>query len=173
VPLYALGDDEPEIHPSAYVHPDAVVIGKVRIGALSSIWANAVLRGDGGALIAIGERTSIQDGSVLHTTPEHETFVGSDCVVGHIVHLEGCVIEDTVLIGSGSILLHGVVVRTRAAVAANSVLLNGTEVPTGALAAGSPAQIKPGKAKLEFIEAARDSYVERARYYPSALRRIG
>ena len=87
VPIYALGDLEPSIHPDAYVHPDAVIIGDVRIGALSSVWPGAVLRGDDG-YISIGERTSIQDNCVLHTTPIFPTVVGDDCVIGHLVHLD-------------------------------------------------------------------------------------
>ena len=92
MPIYALGALTPDIHPDAYIHPDAVVIGDVRVGALSSVWPCAVLRGDGGA-ITVGERTSIQDGSVIHTTPESPTQVGNDCTIGHQVHLEGCLVE--------------------------------------------------------------------------------
>ena len=110
----------PTIHPDAFVHPDAVIIGDVRIGAESSIWPGAVLRGDDGD-IRIGERTSIQDNCVLHTTPLWPTIVGDDCVVGHIVHLEGCTIERGCLVGNGSIVMHRVIVRTGAIVAANAV----------------------------------------------------
>jgi carbonic anhydrase/acetyltransferase-like protein (isoleucine patch superfamily) len=88
VPLYALDDLEPTISPSAYVHPDAVVIGDVVIGDESSVWPTAVLRGDHGRIL-IGARTSIQDGTIVHTTREWPTAVGDDCVVGHNVHLEG------------------------------------------------------------------------------------
>ncbi len=109
MPIYALGDQIPSIHPTAYVHPDAVVIGSVTIGAQSSIWACAVLRGDDGAIV-IGERTSIQDGTVVHTTPMSHTTVGDDCVVGHLVHLEGCIIENGAQVSSGAIVLHRAVV---------------------------------------------------------------
>jgi carbonic anhydrase/acetyltransferase-like protein (isoleucine patch superfamily) len=173
VPIYALGDDEPDIHPDAYVHPDAVVIGAVRIGAQSSIWPGAVLRGDGGGQIVVGQRSSVQDCSVLHTTPEHPTVVGDDCVIGHIVHLEGCTIGPGALIGSGAVVLHGVVVHPGAIVAANAVLLNDTQVPAGALAVGAPATIKAGLAKAESITHGRDVYVEKARAYRDGLRRIG
>ena len=169
--IYAFGDQVPEIDDSAYVHPDAVVIGSVRIGPRSSVWPNAVLRGDDGE-IRIGAGTSVQDGSVLHTTPSQSTVVGDDCVVGHIVHLEGCTVEDRCLIGSGSIVLHRVVVRTGAMVAANSVVLNDTEVPAGALAVGSPAVIKPGRARPEEIAMGAASYVDRAVRFRDQLRRI-
>ena len=171
MPIYALGNQVPEIHPDAFIHPDAVIIGSVFIGADSSVWPCAVLRGDDGEIF-VGARTSIQDGSVLHTTPEWPTTVGDDCVIGHIVHLEGCVIENQCLVGNGSIVMHEVRVHTGAVVAANSVLLNGTIVPSGALAAGVPAVIKPGRAKIEYIDEAAQSYVIRARRYRNSLRRI-
>jgi carbonic anhydrase/acetyltransferase-like protein (isoleucine patch superfamily) len=171
VPIYALGDQVPVIHPDAFVHPDAVVIGSVWIGALSSIWPCAVLRGDDGE-IHIGERTSIQDGCVLHTTPTHPTRVGNDCVIGHIVHLEGCTIQDGALVGNGAVVMHQVVVHTGAVVAANSVLLDGTVVPSGALAAGVPAVIKEGRAKHGHIERAVQSYLAKGRRFKTSLRRI-
>lgn len=169
MPIYALGDRHPTIHPDAYIHPDAVIIGSVRIGSGSSIWPGAVLRGDDGDII-IGERTSIQDGCVLHTTHVFPTIVGNDCVIGHIVHLEGCTIEDNALVGNGSIVMHRVIIRSGAIVGANSVVLNGTEVPSGALAVGAPAVIKQGRARASDIALGAASYVARAQRYRSELR---
>ena len=171
VPIYALGDQQPTIDDTAYVHPDAVIIGSVTIGPRSSIWPNAVLRGDDGE-IHIGSGSSIQDCSVLHTTSIHPTVVGDDCVIGHIVHLEGCTIEDGALVGNGSIVLHRAVVRSGAIVAANAVVLNDTEVPAGALAVGIPATIKLGKARAEDIAMGAQSYVDRAARFRAQLRRI-
>ena len=171
VPIYALGDQVPDIHPDAFVHPDAVIIGSVTIGAESSIWPGAVLRGDDG-FIEIGARSSIQDNSVLHTTPMSPTIVGDDCVVGHIVHLEGCTIESGCLIGNGSIVMHRVVVRTGAIVAANAVVLTGTEVPSGSIAVGTPAVIKSGRARQSDIDIGVASYRDRARRYRNELRRL-
>lgn len=172
MPIYALGDLEPSIHPEAFVHPDAVIIGDVRIGAKSSVWPGAVLRGDDG-YISIGERSSIQDNGVLHTTPLWPTVVGDDCVVGHIVHLEGCTIESGCLIGNGSIVLHRVIVRSGAIVAANAVVLNDTEVPSGAIAVGIPATIKAGRARPSDIEQGVESYLQRSARYQREMRRIG
>lgn len=171
MPIYALGDKIPEIHPTAFVHPDAVVIGDVVIGAESSIWPGAVLRGDDGRVV-VGERTSIQDNSVLHTTPDVPTVVGSDCVIGHIVHLEACTIEDGAQVSSGAVVLHRVVVGTGAVVAANAVVLNDTVVPPGALAVGTPATIKPGRARQEDIERGSRVYVAKGRRFRDELRRI-
>lgn len=171
MPIYALGDQEPVIDGSAYIHPDAVVIGSVTIGAGSSVWPSAVLRADDGE-IHIGERSSVQDASVLHTTPDDFTTVGDDCVIGHIVHLEGCTIEHGALVGNGSIVLHRVVVGTGAIVAANAVVLADTIVPPGALAVGIPAVIKPDRADSAMIAAGARSYVQRAERFRRDLRRL-
>src|SRR3546814_1560043 len=136
MPVYALGDLVPTIDPDAYVHPDAVVIGDVTIGSESTVWPGAVLRGDSGP-ITVGERTSIQDGSVIHTTEWAPTQIGSGCVIGHIVHLEGCIIEDDALVGSGSVVLHGAIVRTGGLVGSNAVCNGGLEVPSGAMGLGA------------------------------------
>jgi len=171
VPLYALGTQVPDIDPLAYVHPDAVVIGSVTIGPESSIWPGAVLRGDDGE-IRIGARTSIQDNCVLHTTPHDPTVVGDDCVIGHMVHLEGCTIESGALVGNGSMILHRSIVRTGAVVAANAVVLYDVEVPSGALAVGTPAEIKLGRARADSIASSADSYVKRAARFRRDLRRV-
>jgi len=172
MPIYALGDVEPTIDPTAYVHPDAVLIGNVHIGAEASIWPAAVLRGDGAA-ITIGARTSIQDGSVLHVTPIHATTVGDECVVGHLVHLEGCTIEDGSLVGSGAVVLHDAVVRTGALVGAGAVVSGGVEVPSRAMALGIPAKIRPDAVDPDtMIRMGMLSYVERGAHYRKQLRRL-
>ena len=171
MPIYALGSQIPQIDADAYVHPDAVIIGSVSIGSRSSVWPGAVLRGDEGE-IRIGERTSVQDNSVLHTTPDEPTVVGDRCVIGHMVHLEGCTVLDDVLIGNGSIVLHEVVVHPWSIVAANSVVLNGTVVPSGSIAVGSPAVVKEGRARPELITEGVDAYVARAERFRLDLRRI-
>ena len=170
--VYALGEVEPEIHPSAYVHPDAVVIGHVRIGADTTIWPTAVLRGDDGWIL-VGERTSIQDGTVIHTTAVLPTTIGDGCVVGHNAHLEGCRVEDGSLVGSGSTVLHDAVVRTGALVGANALVPGGMEVPTGAMALGVPARLREGAVTPGQFDEAVALYVERGRRYRQELRRLG
>lgn len=171
MPIYALGSQEPIIASDAYIHPQAVIIGSVTIGSESTVWPSAVLRGDDGEII-IGDRTSIQDGAVLHTTLELPTRVGNDCVIGHLVHLEGCTVLDNALVGSNSVVLHGAVVGHWALVAASAVVLGGTEIPDGALAAGIPAKIREGKANAETISSGAQSYVERGRRFAKELRRL-
>jgi len=169
--IYALGDKTPDIHPDAFVHPDATIIGSVVIGPKSSVWPGAVLRGDDGE-IRIGARTSIQDGSVLHCVPLLPTIVGNECVIGHMVHLEGCTIEDHALVGNGSIVLHNAVVRTNAIVGANAVVTNGMEVPTGAMALGVPAKLREDAVDPMAIEMPMLAYAARVDTYKAGLRRI-
>ena len=171
--LYALGDVEPSVDPTAYVHPDAVVIGDVRLGAEATVWPGAVLRGDG-APITIGARTSVQDGSVLHVTTVDATTVGAECVIGHLVHLEGCTIEDGSLVGSGAVVLHGAVVRSGALVGAGAVVSGGVEVPPRAMALGVPARIRPDAVDPgRMIRPGMLSYVRRGAQYRTGLRRLG
>jgi carbonic anhydrase/acetyltransferase-like protein (isoleucine patch superfamily) len=169
--VYALGDSEPDIDPTAFVHPQAVVIGMVTIGADCTVWPGAVLRGDYGR-ISVGERTSIQDGAVVHATAQHPTVIGARCVVGHLAHLEGCIVEDDCLIGSGSVVLHRALVRSGALVGAGAVVPNDLEVPSRAMALGVPAKLRldsvPDGKFLHNV----DSYVAIGRRYRETLRRL-
>jgi carbonic anhydrase/acetyltransferase-like protein (isoleucine patch superfamily) len=171
MPVYALGDDVPTIHETAWVHPDAVVIGRVELGPESSVWPCAVLRGDGGRVV-VGARTSVQDGVVIHVGRELDTLVGSGCVVGHLAHLEGCVVGDGALVGSGSVLLQRVQVGAGALVAAGAVLPPGTVVPPLATARGVPARVLPDTVAPGAFEHSAEGYVERARRYARDLRRV-
>ena len=172
MPIYALGDRVPSIDPDAFVHPDAVVIGAVTVGADATIWPGAVLRGDYGE-IEVGARTSVQDGTVVHATAELPTIIGRDCVVGHIVHLEGCTIEPHALVGSGSVVLHRAIVRSHSIVGANAVITNDMEVPSHAMALGIPARIKEGVVTEGHVRHAVKLYAENGRRYRSELRRLG
>ena len=172
MPIYALGDLVPDIHPDAYVHPDAVVIGAVTLGARSSVWPSAVLRGDDGAIL-VGEGTSIQDGSIIHTTAFWPTTVGDDCVIGHMVHLEGCIVENRALVGNGSVVLHRARICSEAIVGSNAVVTADTVVPSRAMALGVPARIKEGAVTdTTMITLAAASYVERSTRYKADLKRL-
>jgi carbonic anhydrase/acetyltransferase-like protein (isoleucine patch superfamily) len=171
VPIYALGEYEPDIHETAFVHPDAVVIGRVRIGPEASVWPCAVLRGDHGR-IEVGARTSVQDGTIVHCTHDWPTLIGAECVVGHNAHLEGCVVGDRCLIGSGSITLNRVTVGAGAIVAAASLVPEGFEVPPGALVAGVPATIKKTGVPADWVEDAVKTYIETGRAHWAGLRRL-
>lgn len=170
--IYALGDRVPQIHPDAFVHPDATVIGDVIIGAHSTVWPQAVLRGDYGR-ITVGARTSIQDGSVIHSTFLHPTFIGDDCVIGHLVHMECCTIGNGALVGSGSIVLHRAVVEDEALVGAAALVPNDMVVPSRAMALGVPAKLRLDSVEPELmIKLGKDQYVENGARYKKLLRRI-
>jgi carbonic anhydrase/acetyltransferase-like protein (isoleucine patch superfamily) len=169
--IYQLGDLVPAIDPEAYVHPDAVIIGDVAIGPESSVWPHAVLRGDYGT-ITVGARSSIQDGSVVHAGPGFPTVVGNGCVIGHLAHLEGCILDDDVLVGSGSVVLHHAVIGTGATVGANAVVPSNMEVPAGSLALGVPATVRPDRSNLVMIQISAAEYVANGHRYRGQLERL-
>ncbi|MGD3112423.1 gamma carbonic anhydrase family protein [Streptomyces sp. YGL11-2] len=172
MPLYALGDLEPQIHPDAYVHPDATVIGDVRVAAHASVWPHAVLRGDDGR-VEVGERTNIQDGSVVHAAPETPAVIGSGTVIGHCVHIEGARIGDGCLVASGSIVLNSAVIETGAMVAAGAVVTFDGHVPTGSIALGVPARNRPNTLfPMEAVADIVDDYVTAAHRFRTTLRRV-
>jgi carbonic anhydrase/acetyltransferase-like protein (isoleucine patch superfamily) len=171
VPVYEIEGVAPRIDPEAYIHPDAVVIGDVTIGPESSVWPHAVLRGDYGT-ITIGAATSVQDGTVVHAGPGFPTVIGDGCVIGHIVHLEGCLLEDESLVGSGSVVLHHAVISRGATVGANAVVPNNMVVPEGALALGVPAKVVEGRSDVPMIKLSAAQYVMNAKRYREGLRRL-
>jgi carbonic anhydrase/acetyltransferase-like protein (isoleucine patch superfamily) len=172
MPIYALGDLVPEIDPEAYVHPDAVVIGRVILGEQASVWPTAVLRGDHGA-IKVGARTSVQDGTVVHCTAREDTVIGADCVVGHNAHLEGCVVEDGCLIGSGSVVLNRALVGAGSIVAAAALVAEGFVVPPASLVAGVPGKVKRTGIDASWTKGAVQTYIHTSHQHRSGLRRIG
>jgi carbonic anhydrase/acetyltransferase-like protein (isoleucine patch superfamily) len=174
MPVYALGDLVPDIHPDAYVHPDAVVIGAVVLGAESTVWPGAVLRADYGRIV-VGDKTSIQDGTVLHTTEKWPTVIGDECVVGHNTHLEGCVVENRCLIGSGSVVLNRVRIGARSVVGAQALVTEDTQVPPDSLVLGVPARIRPVdvQEQARWIDFAVREYRENGRHYGKNLRLLG
>jgi carbonic anhydrase/acetyltransferase-like protein (isoleucine patch superfamily) len=156
----------PKVHPSAFVAPTAVLIGDVEVGAESSIWFGAVLRGDNGP-IRIGARTSIQDNAVLHVSEHGRTLVDDDVTVGHCAVMEDCHIKRHALIGSNAVVLGGASVGEGSLIAAGSVVGEGAQIPDGVLAAGAPAKVKKtieGEA-AKWIDISADEYVKLSRSY--------
>lgn len=172
MPLYALGDAEPDIHPTAYVHPDAVVIGNVALGPESTVWPSAVLRGDDGR-IEVGARTSIQDGSVIHTTLRRATVIGDEVTVGHNVHVEASTVGNRSLISSGSVVLNGSRIGEGAVVAAGAVVAPDAEVPAYRMVLGVPARVREGyEVPADRWRYAVESYVDRGRRFREQLRKL-
>jgi Carbonic anhydrases/acetyltransferases, isoleucine patch superfamily len=132
---------EPEVSESAWVAGGATLIGRVAIGARSSVWFTTVLRGDGDRIV-VGEETNLQDGVVVHADPGFPVSVGDRVSVGHRAVLHGCTVEDDVLIGMGAVVLNGAHVGKGSLVAAGAIVLEGTTVPPGTLVAGVPAKVR-------------------------------
>ena len=152
----------PTIASSAYVDESAQVIGDVVIGDESSVWMNAVVRGDVNT-IRIGRRTNIQDGTIVHVMrePSHPTVVGDEVTVGHGVILHGCTVADRCLIGMGAVLLNGSSVGADSIVAAGTLLTEGVVVPPRSLVMGSPGKVRRALTDddVAFIRSSAANYV--------------
>jgi len=157
----------PQIPASAYIDPDAVIIGDVTIGEHSSVWPGVVIRGDVN-WIRIGARTNIQDGSVLHVMKDtHPLVLGDAVTIGHGVILHGCTIESSVLIGMGSILLNGAKIGGGSIVAAGTLVPEGAVVPPGSLFMGHPGKLRRALTPEDqaSIEAYAARYIEYSETY--------
>jgi carbonic anhydrase/acetyltransferase-like protein (isoleucine patch superfamily) len=158
----------PKVHPSAFIAPTAVLIGDVEVGAESSVWFGAVLRGDHPDHgIRVGRRASIQDNCVLHVSARGPTVVGDDVTIGHGAVFESCEVRRSALVGMNSVILHGAVVGEEALVAALSVVPEGMHVPPRTLVAGTPAKVRrelSGDA-AEWVRSSAAHYVELSRTY--------
>lgn len=141
-------DKSPRVHPSCFVEDSAQVIGDVELGEDSSVWFNSVLRGDVNA-IRIGQRTNIQDLTMVHVTSNRfTTSIGDDVTVGHHVVLHGCKVGNRVLVGMGAIVMDGAVVEDEVIIAAGAVVTPGKHLESGHVYAGNPAKaLRPLKNK--------------------------
>lgn len=163
----------PRIHPEAFVHPDAVIIGDVSIGARASIWPGCVLRGDQGS-IEIGEETSIQDGTIIHATRGLSvTRVGARVTCGHRVVLHGCTIEDDILVGMGSVVMDLAHVGRFSIVGAAALVPLRMTVPDRSLVVGVPGRIRRSVSDEEIEHHIRHGHQEylrlQAEYRAGAL----
>lgn len=160
--IYSLGDDlTPEIAPDAWVAPGAVVIGRVNLQALSSVWFGSVIRAENDD-IDIGEGSNIQENSVLHVDPGYPLTIERNVTIGHKVMLHGCTVREQSLIGMGSILLNGCVIGKQSIVGANTLIPEGKEYPDGVLILGSP-----GRVVRELTQEQRDGLLTPAEHYVS------
>ncbi|MGO2649913.1 MAG: gamma carbonic anhydrase family protein [Corynebacterium variabile] len=131
----------PRIHRSAYVAPNAVIIGDVEIAAHASVFYGVVVRADVGS-IRIGARSNIQDNSVVHTEEDSPTVIGEDVTVGHQALVHACTVGDGTLVGMQSALLSRSVIGAGCIIGGGAVVLEGQEIPAGVLAAGLPAKVR-------------------------------
>jgi carbonic anhydrase/acetyltransferase-like protein (isoleucine patch superfamily) len=173
MPVYALGDHVPSIHPQTWIAANASVIGQVRLEKNVSIWWNCTLRGDTDLLV-VGENTNIQDGSVLHTDPGLRLIIGRDVTIGHRAIIHGCVIGDGCLIGMGSTLLNRSAIGKHCLIGANTLIPEGKSIPDRSLVVGAPGRIVRQLTDEEINRIADGSrqYVETWQYYQQALREL-
>jgi carbonic anhydrase/acetyltransferase-like protein (isoleucine patch superfamily) len=173
MPLYELDGKRPQVHADAWIAPTAVLIGDVRVAAHASVWFGAVLRGDD-SYIELGEGSNVQDGCMVHCSSELPTVIGRGSSLGHHACIEGCVVGDGALVGTGAIMLQRSRVADGAVLAAGSVLLEGQEVPAGKLAAGAPATVRKEVSGSSADWAVKPSihYREQGRRYREGLRRL-
>lgn len=171
--LYALGEKKPQLDDKAWVAPNATVIGDVHLGAECGVWWNTVIRGDTDRII-IGERTNIQDNSVVHTDAGIQLNIGKGVTVGHMVMIHGCTIGDNCLIGIGSIILNRAVIGRNSLVGANTLIPEGKVFPEGVLILGSPGKVVRELTDEEIARISRSAehYVANAARYALSLQAL-
>ena len=171
---YTLEDRTPILDGEQHFIADgARVIGEVRLRTHSSIWFNAVLRGDN-ECIELGERSNVQDGSVLHTDPGFPLTIGKNVTIGHKVMLHGCTIGANSLIGIGSTILNGAIIAENCIVGAHALITENKTFPPGSLIIGAPARVarELSQEEIASIGEAADHYVANAARYRETLKAI-
>jgi carbonic anhydrase/acetyltransferase-like protein (isoleucine patch superfamily) len=160
----------PKVAPSAFVDDSAQVIGDVEIGDESSVWMQVVIRGDVN-IIRIGDRTNIQDGTIVHVQHDtHPTRIGNDVTVGHGAIVHGCTIHDRVLVGMGAIILNGATIGEDCIVAAGTLITEGATIPPRSMVMGSPGKVRRAltDAEVAMIQEFADNYVRYRRDYQAS-----
>jgi carbonic anhydrase/acetyltransferase-like protein (isoleucine patch superfamily) len=168
--IYKLGDISPRIAASAYVAPNAAVLGNVVLAPHSSVWFAATLRGDN-ELICIGESSNVQDGAVLHTDPGIPLNVAANVTIGHQAMLHGCTVGEGSLIGIQSVVMNGAVIGKSCLVAAGAIVTENKIFGDGLLILGAPAKAmrELTAAERDTLRAAAEGYAARARQYRDSL----
>jgi carbonic anhydrase/acetyltransferase-like protein (isoleucine patch superfamily) len=175
MPLYELDGETPKLPEDGnfWVAPGAHVIGKVSLGSGVGIWFGVVARGDL-APIVIGDRSNIQDNSVLHTEESHPLIIGTDVTIGHSATMHGCTIGDNTLVGMGATILTGAKIGSNSIVGANALVTEHKEFPDGSLIVGAPAKAirQLDAATIEKLKAHAANYVDNAHRFAKGLRKI-
>lgn len=148
--IYALDDFAPQIDPTAWVAPDANLIGRVVLEAEASVWFGCTLRGDNEE-IRVGRGSNVQETCVLHTDMGYPLLIGANCTIGHKAMLHGCIIGEGSLIGMGATILNGAKIGKGCLIGACALVTEGKEIPDGSLVMGSP-----GRVVRQLDAAARD-----------------
>lgn len=171
--IYQLGEHSPQIDDSAYVAESANLIGKVVLGAQTSIWFGATLRGDNETL-TIGAQSNLQEGCVVHSDNGYPLTIGTGVTVGHQAMLHGCTIGDGSLVGIQAVILNGAKIGKNSLVGAGALVTEGKEFPDNSLIIGSPAKAVRTltEEQIAGLKASAANYVERAAYFKQLLKRI-
>jgi carbonic anhydrase/acetyltransferase-like protein (isoleucine patch superfamily) len=174
MPIYRLGEFEPQIHPSAWVAENAVLIGRVVLGPGASVWYGSILRGDNEP-ITIGANSNVQEATVMHTDPGYPLTVGEGVSIGHQAMLHGCTVGDGALIGIQSVVLNGAVIGARCLLGACALVTENKKFDPEQLIVGSPAVAKRPLTPEQIANLARiaSNYAVRAQRYRDALVRVG
>jgi carbonic anhydrase/acetyltransferase-like protein (isoleucine patch superfamily) len=175
MPVYEIEGRKPQLPASGryWIAPDANVIGQVQLGDDVTIWFGCTLRGDRD-LIAIGDRSNVQEHSIMHTDPGYPLQVGRNCTIGHGVILHGCTIGDNCLIGMGATILNGAKIGANSLVGANALVTEGKEFPPHSLIVGSPAKVvrELDEKTAAGLSKSADNYVENGRRYIASFKRV-
>jgi carbonic anhydrase/acetyltransferase-like protein (isoleucine patch superfamily) len=171
--VYQLDHRIPQIDPSAFIAAEATIIGEVRIERDSSVWPQATLRGDNEPIV-VGCGSNVQEGAVLHTDPGCPLTLGEHVTVGHQAMLHGCTIGDGTLVGIQAIVLNRAVIGRNCLIGAGALVTEDQQIPDNSLVLGAPARVKRplSAAEIERMQSGAESYVQRARRYRDALKRI-
>lgn len=166
MPILTFNGKKPNIHPSCYVASNATIIGDVILGEESSVWPNAVIRGDVNK-ISIGARTNVQDNCVVHVNRETPTIIGDDVIIGHGAIVHACTVGNHVLIGMGAKVLDKASIEDWIIVAAGSVVTEKAVIPSKSLVAGIPAEVIKtlSPQQMERIKLGAEDYVDLSRRY--------
>lgn len=170
---YRYGEHVPRIHETTYVAESATVIGEVTLSRDSSVWSQAVLRGDNEPIL-VGEGSNIQEGAVLHNDPGFPLVIGNGVTVGHQAMLHGCSIGDGSLIGIQAVVMNGAVIGRGCLVAAGAVVTEGKQFPDGSLILGAPAKAVRQLSDKEVanLRGNASDYIERSRLHKALLQRL-
>ncbi len=175
MPIYAIDDKQPTFddRETNFIAPDAVIIGNTRLGRDVSVWFGAVIRGDNDA-ITIGDRSNVQENTIMHTDPGYPLSIGSGCTIGHKVMLHGCTIGDNTLIGMGAIVLNGAKIGKNCLVGAGALVTEGKEFPDNSLIMGQPAKVVRtlDEAQARRLSAGAEHYVHNGRRFAKGLRQV-
>jgi carbonic anhydrase/acetyltransferase-like protein (isoleucine patch superfamily) len=173
MPVYKLRGDVPQIPASAFIAPEATLIGKVKLGEGTGIWFGAVLRGDN-ELISVGAGSNVQEGVVLHTDPGFPLTIGANVTIGHQAMLHGCTIGDGSLIGIQAVVMNGAVIGRECLIGAGAIVTEGKQFPDRSLILGAPAKVvrELTEQDLRMLKGAADSYIERSARYRTSLTRV-